>query len=531
MTFTEPFVVWPAPGSPAILEAGEDQFSVIVAHQCRTREDLKRWAEQLELQGKNTQITIPLDVGCVETLDSSRLESRARGFAAVLDTADVSYARIGLQTSRVHRAASRRGVDLYDLTVYRTLAKSRAVAFFGDRQQQLSLAFASDLHVATFWDEIADVVRRHAPRWLPEVADPTQMLRRFIKDANALCDRGELDLIVLGGDLVEYVHTQRRRKLGDCRTATNVHYLVKMLDQLSVPTIAVPGNHDHRLFPWRPRASRLQAIGLPAARARHLLKSSGHGDKRFPHRDDVNALRTVDDAGRPALAHHLSLLAPATDFFVNLRGLRLVFASTGADAIARWRTTKANRFGSLIRSLPTAWTHPDSEGLYGDQVRQLAKSLQGASGAAVFFHAPLLHARSNGRVEDRMGRMNLEAFGGPGSLGALEHDLRRAGLRQGVCFRNLGMVIRELLATQCPLVTFSGHVHRATAIELDRLTLDLQSVAMRPPARAERVISLLTGPALGQLSEGDDGLPGYLLCRFDKGELASLDRRVLPLGP
>ncbi len=399
-----PYVVWPAPGYPALLEAEQNEFSIIVAHESSFPEALHRWADHLALQGKSNRITTPLNVVGLEALSLEGLDPAARGFAGLPDASDVSYARIRMRASRGLHPTPPRSVELYDLAVQGSLAKSRAVAVFADSRRQLSLAFASDLHVAVFWTEIIRAIGQHAPQLLPTVVDPSQMLNRFIEEANALCADGALDLIVLGGDLVDHVHQRPRREIRGRFVETNVHRFVELLAPLRVPTIAIPGNHDHRLFPWRPRTYGLKAIGLSADRTRKLLQAGGLWDRWPLHWDDFNALRTVNDAGRPGLADHLTLVAPATDFAVDLRGLRLVFASTGADAIARWRSTEAARLGALIRSLFTSWTHPESEGFHDDQVRQLAESLQGARGAAVFFHSPLLHARDHGRIEDCLGR-------------------------------------------------------------------------------------------------------------------------------
>ncbi len=523
-----PYVVWPAPGYPALLEAEQNEFSMIVAHEHGLPDTLHRWAGHLALQGKSNRTTTPLDVVRIEALSLDGLDPPARGFAGLADARDICYARVRMRASRSLHPAPPRSVELYDLAVQGSLAKSRAVAVFADARRQLSLAFASDLHIAAFWTEIIRAIGRHAPQLLPAVVDPVQMLHRFIDEANALCADGALDLIVLGGDLVDHVHQRPRRQIRGRSAETNVHRFVELLAPLRVPTIAIPGNHDHRLFPWRPRTYGLKAIGLSADRSRQLLQAGGLWDRWPLHWDDFNALRTVDDAGRPGLTDHLTLLAPATDFAVDLRGLRLVFASTGADAIARWRHTEAVRIGALIRSLFTSWTVPESEGFYDEQVRQLAESLQGARGAAVFFHSPLLHARDHRRIEECLGRLDVETGTNSESPAALERRWRRAGIRQGVCFRNPGEVARELLSVKCPLVTFSGHVHRGTAIAWDRTTFGLRPVPLQAPQHAARTMMLLTAPAVGQVGPGDEGLPGYLLCRFEDGKLVSLARRTLP---
>jgi hypothetical protein len=259
------------------------------------------------------------------------------------------------------------------------------------------------------------------------------------------------------------------------------------------------------------------------------------------HPADWQALRTHDDGGAPALAHHLTHVAPATDFALTLRGLRLVFASTGCDVLARWRQVEPARRGLFLWALRAAWTNPDAEGLYDDQVQRLAAALPDQQGAAVFFHAPLLHADNGVDVGAVAGRLEPAAEDCLAARVVYERRLSRAGLRGGVLFRNPGPVVRTLVASPSPTVVFSGHVHHATAIELDRRTGIARSVAIAAPSRPQETITLLTAPALGQRWSAGRCRAGYLLARFEGGILTALEQRNLegdgpseagePVGP
>jgi hypothetical protein len=257
------------------------------------------------------------------------------------------------------------------------------------------------------------------------------------------------------------------------------------------------------------------------------LKAAGLWD-RWPLRPaDLDALRTVQRNGQPALAHHLTEIAPATDFTLTLGGLQLIFASTGSDVLPQWRNLERVRRGLFLKSLPSTWRYPNSAGLDDQQVEAIARSLSTARGAAVFFHAPLLHGANGAAVDHWLSPEELARQDDVAHRVALEKRLSAAGLRSGVLFRNPGPLLRALASAPGPLVTFSGHVHRATAIELDRRRLSLRSAPLQPPRSAQDTVTLLTAPALGQRGKGENGSPGYLLATFEDGALVGLERRTL----
>ena len=523
----EPLVVWPAPGLPAFLEPHERQLEIVVACRGGSPDDLKDWARSLALRRVVDGARAPLSIVDAIPAAIGELDDRVSGFAALPQARALSFARLRLRFAEDLAPLPPAGVALYDLVRRDDVARRRAVAAWRERSDRLRLAFVSDLHMAAFWRVLGEAVDRHAPDLAPRFLDSRILVERFVLQANRLWARGELDLIVLGGDLVESVYARPRADTPSGGGETNVRLVEEALEGLCAPTVALAGNHDYRAYPWRPRIYGLQAVGIPRARRQALLKAAGLWDAWPVHPADGKALRTYDAAGLPTLSHHLTRLAPATDFALTLRGLRLVFASTGCDAVAHWRRIERGRRRLFLRALRTTWTNPDSEGLYDDQVRRLASALAGANGSAVFFHAPLLHVVDGADL--RAVAEGIEPRNGDGiaARAAFEHRLWRAGLRGGVLFRNPGPALRTLIDTRTPTVVFSGHAHHATAVEIDRRTAAAQSVGVAASSRPRETVSLFTAPGLGQTWSEGHSLPGYLLARFEGGVLMALEQRDL----
>ncbi|OHB79936.1 MAG: hypothetical protein A2V98_11795 [Planctomycetes bacterium RBG_16_64_12] len=539
MHFGEPAIVFPAPGLPLFAPAGRPRLELIADGHRVGLEDLQRWAAQLALREVGGGAVVPLEVESVDVVDGPP-DPMVRCFAEVLAPQALVLVRLGLRPRQVLWPLPPRTVQLYDLVAADQVVRWRSVAVLHDRQETLTLAFASDLHLAAFWDAIWDAVGRHAPDLATRVLHPASLLDRFIQEANALHSRGELDVIVLGGDLVEYVYDGTRPGSSENSAATNVQALVEALTPLKVPTIAAPGNHDHRAFAWRGRTYGLAGVGVPASRTRAVLEAAGLWDpwRFFPA--DLDALRTVDRGGRPALAHFAGSIAPAVDFALTLGGVRLIFASTGCDVLARWRNVEWARWGLFMRNIRSAWHHPDSDGLRDEQVRSIASSLSSArrgggvwhphippTAAAIFFHAPLFHSAESAASFGRVLRLPLGPQEKLSQRAAFERRLQAAGIRSGVLFRNPGPMIEALASASGPVATFSGHVHRATAFELDRQTLTLRSFDPRAFEAGPQNVTLWTAPALCLEGSGENAQPGYLLARFEHGALRRLEVRGL----
>lgn len=510
---------------PALLEGETRRIEFVVAHTERGLDPLFDWARRLTLRDRLQRTRIALAIDYLEPLERSAVGGLARRFAELPDAQGLRFARLVAYVAHSLTPAPPRSARVLDLMVDDAVERSNAIGVLAPRRR-LALAFASDLHVAAFWQIMADAVSRFAPDLAPKFLHPGRLLGRFIDQANHLAARGDLDLVILGGDLVDHVHPYARpvSQAGE----TNVARLAEALSRLEVPAIVLPGNHDHRSFPWRPRLPGLGAVGIPAGRSSRILRDAGLWDPWPLRPSDRHTLRTEDEAGRPGLAYHLALLAPATDFHLTVRGMRLVFASTGRDVLPRWREVEWSRLGFLLRSLRSSWDDPDCEGFTDAQLAAMNGALDGARGAALFFHAPLLHPHPRESVEKRLDRLDPGDRDDQASQLIFERRLFATGLRRGVVFRNVGPLIRMLASHRNPLAVFSGHVHRSSAIAFDPPSLRLRSVPFAVPQAPDRTVSLLTAPALGHVRFPGSEPPGYLLASFEGGRLAALECR--PVG-
>jgi hypothetical protein len=404
----------------------------------------------------------------------------------------------------------------------------RAGAARGAAGGTLAIAFATDLHLAAMWDALRDAVERHAPDLAHAFLDPAAHLERMVDALDALAARGELDALVLGGDLVDHVYRVPRQRVSGRADDSNVSLLVDGLARLRVPSFAIPGNHDFRATPWRPRSYGLDEIGIPRARARGLLRAAGLWDAWPLAAADLDALRSREPSGRSALAQHLLHVAPRTDHSVGIDALELVFASTGRDLLPRWRALERARRGLLVRALRTTWSWPDLEGLHDAQIAAVdaafAQAARAGRGAALFLHAPLLHPPERGGVEERVARLDPGSDDGLAERVAFERRLFSSGLRRGVFFRNPAPLVRSLRARRAPVAVFSGHVHRAHAMTLERDGGALASTPLADAATCAERVAFVSGPALGQTDVRAEEQPGYLVARFAGGRLAGVER-------
>jgi hypothetical protein len=527
MNFSDPSILWPAPGYPALLDPPHQHLDMLVAFRNLHWETLRSWAEETALWSRSNNAVLPLSLQEIAPAEPQEITAKAAQFAALPKAAGLNFARLNFRMPRLADNVSDRSLQLYDIRVRGDIRRSRSVAVFHKRSNTLNIAFASDLHVAHLWNEIRDALDRHAPELARFLPDPHSLLDRFIDEANALAADGDLDLVVLGGDLVDHVHRYAR---ADKRNGAggNVHLLLSILDRLEVPTLMIPGNHDYRSYPRRHQSSGLDSVGLSRSQTRILLRRSRLWDRWPLAPGDLDSLRTMDAAGNPALCAHLMRAAPATDYGMDFRGLRLLLLSSGCDILARWREVEPKRLGLLVRGLGTARHHPDSEGFSDTQLGLVRDRLRDAHGAALFSHAPLLAPAGEGPVGRRIDLSGCDRQDSLQERVRFEKKLLQAGLRRGVSFRNPGPLLEMLASATGPVAAFSGHVHCAGAIEIECACKQGRFIRPDQAVSGSGRIALITAPALGQRSPAISQPPGYLLVRFTGGALVSLERRALP---
>lgn len=142
----------------------------------------------------------------------------------------------------------------------------------------------TDLHIAKRNDEIIDeVLKVKCNRGLEDIRKGyinfNDRLRQFIKMVNELADRGELDFIVITGDLVDFAFLGWEDELnpsennwktfisiitGRGKERVNGNYGIK------VAIFTSTGNHDWRLHPYNPNiGSYNESFGLRKDELRH----------------------------------------------------------------------------------------------------------------------------------------------------------------------------------------------------------------------------------------------------------------------
>jgi hypothetical protein len=146
------------------------------------------------------------------------------------------------------------------------------------RRGGLNFIHLTDLHIALRNDLYEDNLRENITP-LPH-QDPSQTrfnnfnqnLRRFIAHANSLAERGELDLVLLPGDLVDFLSHgfQAKEDYGNNNLRLFREVILgagreKDRDRpnagLKVPLFTSTGNHDWRFFPYDP-AVHSQVFGV-----------------------------------------------------------------------------------------------------------------------------------------------------------------------------------------------------------------------------------------------------------------------------
>lgn len=529
MTLALPWILWPAPGSPALLEADETELEALVLHG-GDLESLRAFAAELALRSVGDGERVGLRVAAIEP-PTAALEMRAADALALEGVAALGRARLRLCADRIPTPIAPSRVRCFDLVRGDTRVRSRAVAVRAPVPRSVVLAFATDLHLAAIWDSLALAIARHAPDLAAGYLDPRVQLARLVSVLNAAADRGEVDVVVLGGDLVDHVYRVPRGRITGLGDESNVSLLVDALASLRVPSFAIPGNHDFRLCPWRPRSYGLRELGIPADRTNALLLAADLWDAWPIRLADLHALQSHEPGGRSALAQHLLQVAPVTDHRVTLGELDLVFASTGRDLLPRWRSLERARLPALLRALRTTWMYPDLEGMRDAQLAALAAAFgaaeAGGRGVALFQHAPLFHPPERGGVEACVQRRDPGDDDRLATRVAFERRLHASGLRRGVFFRNPAPWVRALRQSRAPVAVFAGHVHRGHAMELRRADGGLGSTSMEAAASDADRAALVTAPSLGQTDVRCEERPGFLWARFEAGRLLGTLRQTL----
>ncbi len=198
---------------------------------------------------------VPLEIGPAQPLDGT-----------------VGFALLGTPTER----------RLYDVALRVEPSGWQVVAphavYYRREWSDFGLAHITDTHVARRIDAFRPTLRSLG---LDEAADRlcnmNDQFRGFVHLANSLHDAGELDVIVATGDLVDYLYEDD----DDLQGLGNAGFLRELIlgtapgpdwptvEELRVPILMTPGNHDYRRHPYH-LVFDVEAAGLDLTRVRNF---------------------------------------------------------------------------------------------------------------------------------------------------------------------------------------------------------------------------------------------------------------------
>lgn len=271
-----PFILNPSLGCPQIvaLDNGKPSFFAIVA---ATDEHFGQWSllpaaasqdqhlAELQLtQGAVEEITqncatIPLSIeGTREILSKELLNNvlaqRAKIFKVALALPEVDQDKMLRNVQGKFRPA------LYDLCLDGTVQqrKLHAVCIIESEDSGLHFIHLTDLHLARRNDIIEQEISAAAGQ-IKKFNNFNDRLRQFIRCANARADKGELDFVLIGGDMVDFVNhgVDDEVNVRDNNWMCFIEIITGKGQEaqqdntgLKVPVFTVTGNHDWRLHPY-----------------------------------------------------------------------------------------------------------------------------------------------------------------------------------------------------------------------------------------------------------------------------------------
>lgn len=303
--------------------------------------------------------------------------------------------------------------------------------------EQFTLIHVTDLHVARRNDAILEILseirdaqecRELAKRYV----NFNDNLREVIKYANAAARRGELIVLVAGGDLVDYYHDgcfswNKAKAQKDTSNFAKFVEIIAGLDDrdesLECPLFTILGNHDYLLHEpplcWNIMLGDLKVrdrdsfkkFGLKVNEGREYdcwwrgeqekerriqIKEHGGHDTELSEKDSY-------DIGWPHYSHLVTYLERInfdTDFVVNIGPHRMVCLNTGPDRYPNKGQLVWDAIGGSTSDYVQDYLNegPHTEGITSYGKGLVGNQLRYAKGLVFCFtHAPLVNFHKDQR--------------------------------------------------------------------------------------------------------------------------------------
>lgn len=522
-------ILWPALGYPRVLEAGETQFDIVLSLAGCEAPDLARF--QGWLRGP---CDVPLHPLGAAVVPIASIRSIGRWAPWVARGAPwVVVIRVGLEPGCPS--------GLFDLEVECAgyhLRKPGSVAVRAPGAE-FRVLVATDLHLATRWDDHQEGLARHYEEPARASGDPARFdmteafsrrtvlnsyvnpnanFRAFLQHVDELAARGGADALILSGDLVDFKFNRPRSEGGSGFADTSWKLIHDMLlgrggaPRLRIPLFTCSGNHDYRLYPYRFRTYRMRHAGLPDEVSAPYLRARGEWGHTRYRLSDLDAVR-IDTGAAHSLEYYFREFNPCLDYEVDLGGARFLFLDSGPDVVTNLRHLRSQRRGRFVQGLGNP-ASPHSDGLRDDQVEYLREWSGRAAGraAVVISHAPLVFPPTQ---PESVLRLPPDA---DACAADFEQMLSRQKLDRRGLFANQLAVLQALRAHPGTALFLAGHCHTNAEMRLERATGHLRHIAGAAHAGE---VGVLHTASLGH------GHPAYRRLHFRDRELA--DSALVPL--
>jgi len=434
---------------------------------------------------------------------------------------------------------------------------------------------ASDIHLASRWDVIEKNVKTHFPKRVNNffqslndlfLFDPKDLLTQesilhsfvnpncnfieFIKKANRMMDDGEINFIVLIGDLVDYKYKETRSKSGTAFNDTEWSILEDMIlgthpksEGLRVPVFMTTGNHDYRLYPYKLQIYGLKHCGISDEVTKEYLKRTKEYLKFKYRLEDFDALK-INIGKNHSLNYYYRNFNPFDDYGFDFDGIRLVFMDTGSDFFCHPSELLTSKMLYFLRRIFNGLI---SIGFSWKQIQLFRRHIEAIltdKPIILFCHAPLLNTNKDTdkylvkeySLPLKVKSKNVnEALGKKNSL-KFASEIIKSGLGYSTIYKNHLPVLSALCEHNGPSVIMSGHIHRHIEFGIAKNTGEVFKFNYSGSNELkEHLLSRLLiqqGNPLGQIEREGRGLgPSYRIVDITNGTIENIKNVPIPIAP
>ena len=570
-------ILWPSLGYPADVSPENEGTLRVVVYPIETELEPAMVTARLTIVGGPAESFVELRCNDVRMCSINEL-SDLGNWSPWVRAAAPSVTVFFFSISQITPQCRTRVYDLEINVAQHTYAKPSSVFVRRAGSRDFAIAVASDIHVASRWDDIeADLatffpgVRKHETKTVADLLEcssedifsresasgpfinPNRNFGNFLRFVNRMASEGKIDAIILSGDLVDFKYQEVGGSNEGCHSTEWELFQrillgqTKLSDRLTVPLFTTTGNHDYRLFSYRLQVYGIRHCAIADEITCEYLRRSDRLSMIKYRIGDLSALR-VNLGAEHSLNNYYHDINPFDDYDTEIGGLRTIFLDSGPDATSDRSHLVSRRWWRYVRGIFKI-AAPQSTGISDAQVQYLTNCIERNTNRSVLLvtHAPFMIPKV-GSSEVTEAKKCLElpvslraenATGPPGDDPiAFEEELAKASLSEGSLMRNQLPCLRALEHHHGATLMLSGHGHRKIEISLDKEDGRLRRHWCIPKREFRKemdsnLVWMLQTPALGHINIKDsvDGRPAYRLVRTLGGEIDQVTTERLSEPP